>query len=76
MAALKNTGRRYVKSNCMCMYATTIIHGTAYTVLHIAIEMQIAFFFVVSVFLLIVVNQPRLLEESGLLYGRGRFLFE
>ena len=66
MAALKNTGRRYVKSNCMCvcvcvrMYATIIIHGTAHIVLHIAIEMQIAFFFVVSVFCLIVVNQPRL----------------
>lgn len=54
----------------MCTYATTIIHGTAYTVLHIAIEMQIAFFFfffslcVVCVFLLIVVNQPRLKEKT------------
>jgi hypothetical protein len=41
------------------MYATTIIHGTAYTVLHVAIEMQIAFFFSSLVFL-IDVNQLRL----------------
>jgi len=52
MAALKNTGRRYVKSNCICTYVTKIIHGTAYAMLHITIEMQIAFFllFVVSFF--------------------------
>lgn len=71
MAALENTGRRYVKSNCMCTYASIIIHGTASPVLHIAIEMQIAFFFllsspplvVVCVFFLIVVNQPRLKKK-------------
>lgn len=47
MAALENTGRRYVKSNMymyVCLYATTIVHGTVQTLLRVAIEMQIAFF--------------------------------
>jgi len=67
------------------MYATTIIHGTAYTVLHIAIEMQIAFFFSSFVFFLIVLNQPRLLDvndekerETERVKGkkRGRFFIK
>jgi hypothetical protein len=55
------------------MYATTTIHGTAYTVLHIAIEMQIAFFFAsLDFFFLIVVNQPRLLDVNEGRKGKER----